>query len=381
MDRIRNVSLTYRFSGETLRAISLYVLRILTMKSLQKSQAGQGVQLREVPVPQPGSGEVLIRVQSVGVCGTDLHIDAWTPNYHFMTPALPVTLGHEFSGVVHALGEGVQGLSVNQVVAVRPSVTCGVCVACQQGRFDDCTDRRGIGVMRDGAFAEWVRAPARNCVRIPEGVDAEVAALAEPLTVSLEAARVGAIAPGDRVLILGPGNIGQGIALFARAAGAKQVVIAGHDDAPRLEVLRRMGFGDVVDFAQSGGMDAGLAPYLAQGRFDVVLEATGAPAVIPVALRALKVRGVLVIAGIHAAPVAVDLTALVRNHQQIRGSYRAPEQAWPEVVAFMQEHQETLRHMITHRLPLDQAITGFDIARRKQATKVMVQPALTLGGA
>ncbi|HSV84217.1 MAG TPA: zinc-binding dehydrogenase, partial [Ramlibacter sp.] len=225
----------------------------------------------------------------------------------------------------------------------------------------------------DGAFAPYVRVPARNCVPVPAGIDPQVAALAEPLSVSLEAVRAGGVAAGHRVLVLGPGNIGQGIALFARAAGAAQVVVAGHDDAPRLAVLKRMGFSDVLDFAH-GGMQSLLAPYLVDGGFDVVIEATGVAAVVAPALAALRPRGVLVITGIHAQPVAIDLTALVRHHHQIRGSYRAPESAWPEVTAFMAAHQETLRHMITHSVSLQEAQDAFALARNKQATKVMVQP-------
>jgi len=344
------------------------------MQSLRKLQPGRGLQLQDVaPPPPPGPGEVLLRVRSAGVCGTDLHIDEWTQSYHFVTAALPVTVGHEFSGEVATLGEGVDGLALQQLVAVRPSVVCGRCEACLAGQPDACVTRRGIGVTRDGGFASWVNVPARNCVPIPAGVDAEVAALTEPLTVSHEAVRTGNVQTGDRVLVLGPGNIGQGIALFAHAAGARQVVVAGHGDAKRLAVLKKMGFTDLLDFAELG-MERGLAPYLDEGKFDVVIEATGAAAVIGPALRALKTHGILVITGIHAAPVPIDLTALVRQHQQIRGSYRAPERAWPEVVEFMRDHQETLRHMITHRLPLAQAYEGFALARSKVATKVMVQP-------
>ena len=345
------------------------------MQSLRKTQPGKGLTLTDTTAPvAPGPGEVLLRVRSAGVCGTDLHIDEWTASYHFITPSLPVTVGHEFSGEVTALGEGVEGLASGQLVAVRPSVTCGVCAACVAGNPDGCVTRRGIGVTRDGAFAPWVRVPARNCVPIPAGVSAEVAAMAEPLTVSHEAVRMGDVAPGDRVLVLGPGNIGQGIALFARAAGARQVVVAGHGDAARLQVLRQMGFDDLVDFADTGGMEQGLAPYLAEGPFDVVIEATGAAAVINPALAALKVHGVLVVTGIHAAPVPIDLTAMVRKHQQIRASYRAPERNWPLVVDYMRSHQDTLRHMITHRVPLADAYAGFTLARNKSATKVMVLP-------
>jgi threonine 3-dehydrogenase len=344
------------------------------MLALRKSSPTHGLQLQDVDAPPPpGPADVLLRVRSVGVCGTDLHIDEWTPSYHFMAPALPVTLGHEFSGEVLALGADVRGLAVGQLVTVRPSVVCGVCEACLAGRHDDCVQRRGIGVTRDGAFASQVCVPARNCVAVPAGVDPQVAALAEPLSVSLEAVRTGDVGPGDRVLVLGPGNIGQGIALFARAAGAAQVVVAGHDDAPRLAVLQRMGFTDLLDFAH-GGMSSLLAPYVQGGGFDVVIEATGAAAVVAPALQALRPRGVLVITGIHAQPVPIDLTALVRRHHQIRGSYRAPERAWPEVMAFMAAHQDTLRHMVTHSVALPDAPGAFALARHKQATKVMVQP-------
>lgn len=343
------------------------------MKSLQKPCPVPGLELRDAAVPVPGPGEVLLRVKATGVCGTDLHIDEWTPSYHFMARALPVTIGHEFSGEVSACGEDVSGLRPGQLVTVRPSVVCGVCTACRARDFDACTTRQGIGVMRHGAFADWVVAPARNCVPVPAGVDPLVAALAEPLSVSLEAVRTGGVKRGDRVLVLGPGNIGQGIALFAREAGASQVVVAGHGDAPRMAVLQRLGFTDLIDSAQ-GGLVQGLAPYLEAGRFDVVIEATGAAAVIAPALQALKSHGVLVITGIHAAPVPIDLTALVRQHQTLRGSYRAPEAAWPEVVAFMVRNQDLLRHMITHRVPLSQAAQGFALARDRVATKVMVLP-------
>ncbi|RZL98266.1 MAG: alcohol dehydrogenase [Variovorax sp.] len=347
------------------------------MKALRKVSPGHGLELQDVAaVGAPGPGEVCIDVQAVGVCGTDLHIDEWTASYHFMTPALPVTIGHEFSGVVSALGAGVEGLQLGQLVSVRPSTTCGQCTACLRGEPDLCITRRGIGVARDGAFASAVLAPARNCVPIPEGVDADIAAMAEPLSVSLEAVRVGGVKAGDRVLVLGPGNIGQGIALFARAAGARQVVVAGHGDAARLRVLRAMDFHDLVDFAETGGTEAGLAPFLAEGKFDVVIEATGAAAVVAHALRALAPHGTLVITGIHAAPVAVDLVALVRNHQSIRGSYRARESDWPDVVAYMQSHQNLLRHMVTHRVPLADAYEAFELARNKTATKVIVKPAL-----
>lgn len=375
MHHIQIQSFTYGIKDNKLRPLNpIPLIYSKLMQALRKTKTGPGLELQTVTPPTVlDPQDVRIKVHSTGVCGTDLHIDAWTPSYHFLEAALPVTVGHEFSGEIVACGDAVTHLQPGMLVAVRPSTVCGQCAACQQQAFDACTQRRGIGVLRDGGFAPWVTVPARNCVPVPQGVPADVAALAEPLSVSHEAVRVGEVQAGDRVLILGPGNIGQGIALFARAAGAAQVVLAGYDDAPRLTVLQKMGFTDLLDFAQLG-MDEALAPYLAQGKFDVVIEATGSAAVLQPALAALKVHGILVITGIHAKPVPIDLTALVRNHQQLRGSYRAPEKNWLAVMDFMRLHHATLQHMITHRLPLSQALDGFALARNKEATKVMIQP-------
>ncbi len=343
------------------------------MLALQKAHPDHGLQLQEAACIAPDTDEVLIRVKATGVCGTDLHIAEWTPSYHFMTPALPVTIGHEFCGEVIEIGSHVTGLQVGQMVAVRPSVVCGVCTACVEGHPDGCITRRGIGVMRDGAFAEKVRVPARNCVPLPASINPLVAALAEPLSVSWEAVRTANVKQGDKVLVLGPGNIGQGIALFAKEAGAGEIVVAGYSDTARLNVLRQLGFDCLLDFADEP-MPQSLERVSKDRPFDVVIEATGVAAVIAPAMKALKSHGVLVITGIHAAPVPIDLTALVRKHQQIRGSYRAPESAWPEVVAYMERNASMLRHMVTHCVPLTRAAEGFELARNKVATKVMVLP-------
>ena len=344
------------------------------MKVLQKTRPAFGVEFRDVPLPAaPQSGEVVVAVHAACVCGSDLHIYEWTPGYGFMSAAMPVTLGHEFAGTVAAAGPGVDHLPPGTLIAVRPSVVCGRCLACVSGDSDQCSQRKGIGVTRDGAFASHVSVPAANCIVAPAGLDAELVAMTEPMTVSAEAVDTGEVKAGDRVLVLGPGNIGQGIALFSRAAGATQVVIAGKDDAPRLACLRRMGFADTVDIGERTLADA-LAPYLANGNFDVVFEATGVPAVVQQALHVLRKRGILVICGIHPQPVSVDLTRLVREHQQIRGSYRAPAATWTRVLEFLHVHADLARQMITHRLPLDQGREGLELARSKVASKVVLVP-------
>lgn len=218
------------------------------MLALRKLSPEPGIALCDVPEPAaPGPGEVIVAVAAASICGTDLHVDDWTAGCAAMSEAMPVTLGHEFAGAIAQVGDRVTGLIPGDRVVVRPSVVCGRCERCRSDRREDCVTRRGIGIMRDGGFAPLACVPAENCVSIPDDVSDPLAALTEPMTVSAEAVGSAVVRPGDSVLIIGPGTIGQGIALFAEAAGAGRIVIAGRDDAVRLTTLRKMGFAEVVD--------------------------------------------------------------------------------------------------------------------------------------
>ncbi len=342
------------------------------MLALQKVRPGSGIELRHLPeISEILPEEVLIRTAATGICGTDLHIAEWTPGYESMQSAMPVTLGHELSGTIVSTGAAVDSRFVGTRVTVRPSVVCGKCDACGTKDEENCTGRRGIGIGRNGAFASHVAVPFANCVALPEGLDFEIAALTEPMTVCAEAVDTGEVKKGDRVLVLGPGFIGQGIALFCEAAGASEVVICGHNDAARLKTLNDLGFANTVDTAGTTLSEA-LRRFLERGKFDVVIEATGAPQVVPEALACLKKRGILVIAGIHPRPVEIDLTQLVRNHQQVRGSYRSPVATWHRVLDYLAANQDRVRGLITHRFDLANAEKGFALALGKAASKVVI---------
>jgi len=343
------------------------------MKALRKTRAAAGVELVDIAPPELGDGggdngdDVLVRVRAAGICGSDLHVDDWTPSYAFIAAALPVTLGHEFVGTVET------GPMAGRRVVVRPSVTCGACAACSTGRHDACERRTGIGMTRDGAFTSLVRVPQRNCVPVPDGVTDELAALVEPLSISMQALRVAGDVRGQRVLVMGPGTIGQGIALLARHAGAAQVVVSGFDDTARFDALRRMGFEQLVDVA-GATLAERVAPHTNGAPFDGVFEATGVPETINEALPLLKRDGVVVVTGIHARPLALDLTALVRRQQQLRGSFRPPESDWPLALGLMQEIGPAMAPMVSHVLPLTQALEGFALAHGKRASKVLLCP-------
>lgn len=336
------------------------------MLALQKTRPEAGLELVERPTAAPG--ELLINVQSAGICGTDLHIAKWTPGYESMENAMPVTLGHEFAGIVEEVGPDVPLNWVGKRVTARPSTTCGVCEACWSGNDDECSDRKGIGIRRDGAFAAYVCAPVGNCHILPDALPMEIAALTEPMTVCMEAVQTAEVREGQTILVLGPGFIGQGTAIVARSLGAR-VVIAGHDDGPRLDLLGSLGFEHLLD-----GKDRPLDPALAQlGPFDAIIEATGVPALVGATLPFLKKRGIFTVVGIDPRPAEIDLTQLVRMHQQLRGSYRASASEWQATISFLNANQELMRKLISHRLSLADALEGFEVSYRRQASKVVLQ--------
>ncbi len=334
------------------------------MKAIRKTLPAPGLLLCDIPSPAPpGPGEVLVRVEAAGICGSDLHIEDWSGGYDFITGAMPVTLGHEIAGRIAASGPG--GLAPGTPVVVIPSVTCGDCAACLAGDEDRCVTRRGIGMTREGGFAPFVLAPAKNCLTLPGGFDPSIAALTEPLVIGGRAVSVGGVRPGDRVLILGPGAIGQTIALMAREAGAAEITVSGRDDAARFAVLRQLGFDRLVEADQVAGLG---------GRFDVVFEATGVPEMIPAVLPLLRREGVLVVAGIYARDIALPLNTLVREQIQLRGTNRGKLADWRRTLDFVLRQGQALSPMVTHHFPLREGLEGFAVARRRLATKVMLHP-------
>jgi threonine dehydrogenase-like Zn-dependent dehydrogenase len=343
------------------------------MLALQKSHPGKGVVLNEIePAALRHSQNLLIKVAATGICGTDLHLDHWAEGFQFIADILPVTLGHEFTGAVVAMGDDVRGFKLGDRVVVQPALSCGRCDPCLAGRHHDCVNRLGLGMQVSGGFASHVEVPAKHCLHIPAEIDDELGALIEPLTTSAYAAQLGRIVPGDRVVVFGPGPIGQGAAIFARRAGASQVVVVGHGDLARFETLRKLGFEDLVDLGAADGPTL-LAKFAGKG-FDVALEASGAPPVINIGLGVLKPYGVFVLAGMPEKQASLDVMLIVRGRQQMIGCSRAPDTAWHEVIAALVQDPAAFLPMITHRLSLRDALAGFELAHQRAASKVLLYP-------
>lgn len=342
------------------------------MQALQKTTAAFGLEWRDVPEPTaPAAGEVIIDVTAAGICGSDVHIYDWSGGYDFLRSAFPVTLGHEFSGRVAQLGAGVDSVKLGDQVFVIPSVECGKCAFCLAGNLDECRDRRGIGMMRDGGFAKHVRVPAFNCLVLPDEIDAGVASLAEPLSIGMSAIKTAEVAAGDRVLVMGPGTIGQAIAVLAKSRGA-HVAVVGHGDTERLATVRALGIDATLDLA--GAPADAMRSLLGGTEYDIVIEATGAGPAVQAGLDVLRPSGVFVVCGIHGKPISFDGAKLVRQRHQIRGTYRAMRATWQEVRDFLIASHTSLAPMVTHRLPLDQAIEGFEMALNKVGSKIVLMP-------
>jgi 2-desacetyl-2-hydroxyethyl bacteriochlorophyllide A dehydrogenase len=248
----------------------------------------------EVDDPVPGHGELVVQVGACGICGTDLHI----ADGEFPPTPYPIIPGHEFAGRVVAVGDGVPGgWRGGERVAVDPSLFCGYCPACHAGRGNLCANWNAIGDTVNGAFAEYVRVPAANAYRLPDGVDDQQGALIEPLSCAVHGLRRIGPVLGEDVLLIGAGTMGLLLLQLLNRAGARSVTVVDRKDA-RLEVAKAVGAASV----------AGDVPEADRGAFGVAVDATGVPAAIEAAFGALARGGRLMIFGVASADAAVSLS-------------------------------------------------------------------------
>lgn len=333
--------------------------------------AARDLRIEEGGVGEPGPGEVLVRLAVGGVCGSDLHY------YHhggFGTVRLrePMILGHEVSGWIERLGEGVSNLTIGQLVAVSPSRPCGHCRFCREGLANQCLHMRFYGSAMpfphiQGAFRERIVADAAQCVAA-DGLTAGEAAMAEPLAVCLHAARRAGELLGKRVLVTGCGPIGVLAILAARRAGAAEIVATDLSDFT-LAMARRSGADRTVNTKDA---PEGLAAYGAdKGFFDVLFECSGSAAALVGAIPALRPRAVVVQLGL-GGDMTLPMGLVTSKELDLRGTFRFHEE-FATGVGLMQKGLVDVKPLITHTVPLDEAETAFRIASdRSQAMKAQI---------
>jgi threonine 3-dehydrogenase len=338
------------------------------MKALVKAKPEQGLWLEEVPEPKVGHNDLLVKVRKTAICGTDVHIYNWD-EWSQETIPVPMTVGHEFCGVVAEVGSEVSGFKVGDRVSGEGHITCGQCRNCRAGRRHLCSHTQGVGVNRPGAFAEYLVIPAMNAYHLPDNISDEVAAILDPLgnathtTLSFDLV-------GEDVLITGAGPIGIMATAIARHIGARHVVITDVNDY-RLEIARRMGATRDVN-ATSERLGAVMAELGMVEGFDVGLEMSGAPEAFRDMLEAMIHGGHIAMLGIPPGDSTIDWHQVIFKGLTLKGIYgREIFETWYKMTSMLQSGLE-ISPILTHHFPLERFEEGFQVMRSGQSGKVVL---------
>jgi len=338
------------------------------MKALYKAAAGPGLELTDRPEPAAGAGEVKIRVQRTGICGTDLHIESWD-DWAAGAIDAPLVPGHEFCGEVVAVGPGVRDVAVGDQVSGEGHVVCGTCRNCRAGRRHLCIRTSSVGVNRDGAFAEYVVIPESNVWVHHTAIDPDLGAIFDPFGNAVHTALSFPLV-GEDVLITGAGPIGLMAAAVCRHVGARYVVIT--DVSPyRLDLARRMGVDLALDVRTETIASAQKQLGMVEG-FDVALEMSGHPSALPEVITNLNHGGRIAMLGLPAQPIQIDWAKIVTHMITIKGIYgREMYETWYAMSALLTAGLE-IGEVITHRFPATEWEAAFAAARSGQCGKVVL---------
>ena len=338
------------------------------MKALVKQEAQEGLWLRDMPEPEMGINDVLIKVKRTAICGTDLHIYNWD-SWAQKTIPVPMIVGHEFVGEIVSVGSNVNDYREGQIVSGEGHVVCGRCRNCMAGRRHLCASTSGIGVDRPGAFAEYVSLPMSNVWEHRPGIDLDVAALFDPLGNAVHTALQYDLL-GEDVLITGAGPIGAMAAAVCRHAGARHVVITDINPQ-RLILAEKLGATCVVNAATQNLADVRRNLGMSEG-FDVGLEMSGHPSAFKDMLANMCHGGKVAMLGIPSEPLAIDWNTVIFNMLTLKGIYgREMYETWYKM-SVMIETGLNIAPVITHRLHYSDFQTGFDAMRAGNASKVIL---------
>jgi threonine 3-dehydrogenase len=338
------------------------------MLALVKTTAGPGLELMDVPAPAIGINDVLVRVSKTGICGTDLHIESWDP-WAAKTIRPPLVVGHEFVGRIVEVGSNVSDFQVGDLVSGEGHVVCGRCRHCLAGRRHLCAQTIGLGVGRDGAFAEFVALPMTNIWHHWPGVDEEVAAIFDPFGNAVHTALAFPVL-GEDVLISGAGPIGLMATAVVRHAGARHVVVS-EPNPVRRELAIRMGATVAVDPRQRDLAEVGRELGMVEG-YDVVLEMSGNPDAIRTAIASMAHGGGMAVLGIPTVDIELDLTQVVFKMLTLKGIYgREMYETWYKMTVMLESGLD-IRPAITHRFAARDFEAAFAAARSGDSGKVIL---------
>lgn len=338
------------------------------MKSLVKAKPEPGIWMQDVPMPEHGVNDVLIKIHKTAICGTDIHIYSWD-EWAQATIPVPMTVGHEFYGEIIELGHEVKGLKVGQRVSGEGHITCGMCRNCRAGRRHLCRNTQGVGVNRPGCFAEFLSIPASNVLALPDDITADQAAILDPFGNATHCALAFDVV-GEDVLITGAGPIGIMAVAIMRHIGARHVVISDVNEH-RLELAAKMGASRTVNVKHQSIKDAMEELRMVEG-FDVGLEMSGNPLAFNDMVQAMNHGGHIALLGIPPQETAIDWNYVIFKGLVIKGIYgREMFETWYKMIAMLQSGLD-LKPVITHHFPVDEYQQAFQIMASGQSGKVIL---------
>lgn len=340
------------------------------MKALVKTGKGkESVKLLDIPIPEPKDDEVQIKVMACGICGTDEHImnDAYLHT-------IPVTLGHEFTGIVTKIGKDVTNLKVgDQVVALSAQRTCGSCKYCNIGDFVHCTGKKSIGIDLGGAMAEYLVTTANRTFKVPENyVGSDIVSITEPLACCVRAVlEKSEIHAGDVVVVAGPGVIGLLCMQLAKACGAFVIVTGTPVDKDRLELAKKLG-ADVVneDPAKLAEIVSQYAPYGA----DHIIECSGAGASVRAGLDVVRKEGAFTQVGMFGRNIEIPMDTIVRKELKVTAGFSQAMSTWELALKLLEQNKINLEDLISVRIPLENWEEAFELFETKTANKILLVP-------
>ncbi|MHC1785625.1 MAG: L-threonine 3-dehydrogenase [Christensenellales bacterium] len=338
------------------------------MDALVKTKAAPGLQLVQVEKPLPAQGEVLIKIHKTAICGTDLHIynwDSWSQKH----VAPPRVIGHEYVGEIAQVGESVTSFTIGQTVSGEGHIVCGHCRNCRAGNGQWCRETKGVGVNRDGAFAQYLCIPASNCIPIAPTLDEEIVSFFDALGNATHTALMFDLV-GEDVLITGAGPIGIMAAAICRHCGARNVVVTDINDY-RLGLAKALGATTTVNVSREQLEPAMKADRMVEG-FDVGLEMSGSPSALLQMLNNMRNGGKIALLGLFGRQADLDMDKIILKGLTLQGIYgRKMYETWYKMGAMVESGLDISR-LITHRFPYTRFQEAFDIMNTGNSGKIIL---------
>jgi L-iditol 2-dehydrogenase len=344
----------------------------MAMQAVRKTARGVGnIEVQDIPEPRARSGQIVLEVDSAGICGTDLHIylDEFETNP-------PVTIGHETAGTIVELGPQVTGWSVGDRVTTETYFyTCGECTPCRQGRPNLCPRRRSIGSKQDGAFTRYLLTPAANLHRVPDQLDLESAALTEPLACTVHGVlETAGVRAGDNVAITGPGPIGLLALQLAKVAGATVAMIGTNQDLERLALAKELGADHAINAQEVENVIESVTDAFKTDGADLVIECSGAAPAAKTLLDVARRGGRFCQMGLYGKPILLDQDAICYKELVVTGTNASVTSAWTRALKLLAERKINAQRLITHRFSIAQWDQALDVVKNKQGVKVVLKP-------